>query len=80
MLGCDVVMGRGQPCTAADETHGAAKHGRDKTNKAAIDGCRRNTGGSHTRLPAETGKGQPEWLPFLYGGEWVPFLDEADWE
>ena len=46
----------------------------DKTNKAAKDGCRRNTGGSHTRLPAETGKGQPEWLPFLYGAEWVPFL------
>ena len=35
-------MRRGQPCTAADGTHGAAKHGRDKTNKAAIDGCRRN--------------------------------------
>ena len=52
----------------------------DKTNKAAKDGCRRNIGGSHTRLPVETGKGQPGWLPFLNGAGWVPFLYESDWE
>ena len=53
----------------------------------AADGTRRRTGtaadgdekGSHTRLPAETGKGQPEWLPFLYGAGWVPFLYGSDW-